>query len=319
MRRFGFLILLAAVGCRTTPPPPPYQSEWDRPEKILPAGTARTLYHDLTNETKLHIDARPTHASLARNGKFFVYASLEQSSKPRLFLRELSGGTVKQLTDGDDACLFPSVSPEGDRVAFACDRGGSWDIYVLPLAGPSAMLQVTFGHNDEIAPSWSPDGEKLAYAVKTLTGQWMIATVDIRTRISTYLTPGRAPAWSPHAAADEQWIAFEHQNDLWVVRPDGKELRRVTAHAAQASWAPGGRWLVFARTLRATDPLDDRVTGEDLRLVSADGSLEVRLTADFARDGWPSWGGDRIVFVSDRDGLQNIYSLRPPRIPEDFE
>lgn len=319
MRRFGFLILLAAIGCRGTPPPPPFRSEWDRPEKILPAGMARALYHDLTNETKLHIDVRPVHASLSRDGKFFVYASMEQSHKPRLFQRELSGGTVKQLTDGDDACLFPSVSPQGDRVAFACDRGGSWDIYVLQLDSPSAVLQVTFGQNDEIAPSWSPDGEKLAYAVKTLTGQWVIATVDIRTRTSTYLTAGLAPAWSPHAAAEDQWIAFEHQNGLWVVRPDGKDLRRVTGHAAHASWGPSGNWMVFARTFRPTDPFADSVTAEDLYLVSADGSLEVRLTEDLARDGWPSWGGGRIVFVSDRDGLQNIYSLSPPKIPEGFE
>lgn len=317
MRRFGLVVLLA-TGCRAAAPAV-FQSEWDRPEKILPAGMARTLYSDLSNETKLMRDARPVHPSLSRDGKFFVYASREQSSKPRLFLRELGGATVRQLTDGDDACLFPSVSPQGDRVAFASDRAGNWDIYILHLASPSAVLQVTFGRDDEIAPSWSPDGEKLAYAVRTLSGEWMVATVDIRTRTSTYLTAGLAPAWSPHAAAEDQWIAFEHHNSVWVVRPDGTDLRRVVAHAAHASWDPGGRWIVFARTLVPTDPFADRAAAEDLRLVSLDGALEVRLTADFALDGWPSWGGGRIVFVSDRDGLQNIHALRPPQIPEGLQ
>ncbi len=56
----------------------------------------------------------------------------------------------------------PSLSPDGKQVAFASNRSGYWDIYILTLA-TGEVRQVTDTPEYDSAPTWSPDNQWLAY------------------------------------------------------------------------------------------------------------------------------------------------------------
>lgn len=105
-------------------------------------------------------------------------------------------------------------------------------------------------------PSWSPNGKRIAFATNaqlTDTG-FEIVVVDVNGRNARRLTHNhvndRGPAWSP----DGKWIAFESAraskrgpNDVYVMRPDGSKVRRVTRGGGElSSWSPDGKWIAYA-------------------------------------------------------------------------
>jgi Tol biopolymer transport system component len=67
-----------------------------------------------------------------------------------------------RLTSGDFDDREPAVSPDGRWVAFASDRNGGWDLYLLDLTA-GEVRQLTQTASFEGQPTWSPDGVWLAY------------------------------------------------------------------------------------------------------------------------------------------------------------
>ena len=70
-----------------------------------------------------------------------------------------------QLTEDPWASDFrPAWSPDGTQIAFASDRDGDFEIYVMSADGTNP-IQLT--HNlweIDAGPSWSPDGKKIAFS-----------------------------------------------------------------------------------------------------------------------------------------------------------
>lgn len=53
-------------------------------------------------------------------------------------------------------------SPDGRQIAFASDRDGDYDIYVMEADG-SDVRQLTNDPGDDTDPSWSPDGSRIVF------------------------------------------------------------------------------------------------------------------------------------------------------------
>ena len=68
-----------------------------------------------------------------------------------------------QVTTTGGLDMHPSISPEGDAVAFASDWSGRFELYVRQLGGSSAEVQLTSDGQQNVQPSWSPDGQYLAF------------------------------------------------------------------------------------------------------------------------------------------------------------
>ena len=88
------------------------------------------------------------------------------------------GKALVQLTgdvgDDDD----PAWSPDGTRIAFSSNRGGTTSIYVMNADG-SDVQRLSTGTKTERHPTWSPDGRFIAFM--TLTTNSVIAIVDVAT------------------------------------------------------------------------------------------------------------------------------------------
>jgi Tol biopolymer transport system component len=121
------------------------------------------------------------------------------------------------------------------------------------------------------------------------------------------LGTGLSPAWSPNGRR----LAFDaptsNNYDVWTMRPDGRDRRRVTNDPAPdyfASWSPDGTELVFT---------SDRGAGEDLYVVRADGTGERRLTTDPAPDWGAAWSpdGSRIAFAGNARGNLEVELVNP--------
>jgi TolB protein len=119
------------------------------------------------------------------------------------------------------------------------------------------------------------------------------------------------PDWSP----DERNIVFVSDRDgnreLYVMKADGSDVRRLTADPAVDDWPAwasnvrlhGGSEIAFE---------SNRNRNLDIYSILPDGSDRRRLTDDPNRDFAPAWAPDgmRIAFVSDRDGADDeIYVM----------
>jgi len=168
--------------------------------------------------------------------------------------------------------LEAAWSPDGDRLCVAGfsiqvkGRSGSMVSVLDARGGPATVISPAGWISGQC---WSPDGSSLCYLGGYRRNVWLVDVDGVRPRQLTDFSDSEtdppvwgAPAWSPSG----EWIAFAAFGNLWVVRPDGDELRRVTqlpeAHLAHRSeegvaparpgvafyaWSPDGRWLAYAQ------------------------------------------------------------------------
>lgn len=328
--RAATLLLLAGCEAAIVRPTSPSIDPSDLRDNAIGPNASEPSWRDLIRHTMLQPPDRCTHPGASRDGRFFVHVTTEFDSNLQIALRDTAGGAASQLTHHSGDSLFPRVSPDGKLLAYACNRDGSFDIFVTRIDAPAAVSQVTFDSIDEIAPSWSPDGRRLVFSARTASGVWQIVIVDVATRVKTFLGPGLYPDWSP--SIEDPWICFQSQprapdarSAVWCVRPDGTNLREI-AGDKQRGWSainprfsPDGRWICYATVRKSRESRSFGASDEadDVWIIRPDGTLDTRLTDDLSAEWWPSWGGDRIFFVSNRDGARNIYSVQPRPLAED--
>jgi Tol biopolymer transport system component len=298
-------------------------------DNAIAANAAEPPWRHLVRHTDLASPGRAAHPGASRDGTRVAYATTEFGTRMQVAVRDVGGISPVRITANGGDNLFPRISPDGKHVAYASNKEGNFDIYVARIDAPDAPTQVTFGEEDEIAPSWSPDGRRLACSARRPGELWQLVVVDVGTRIKTYLGPGLYPDWSPDAA--HPLIAFQTQprqeggrSGVAVVHPDGTGLRELVSDkkrgwsALTPRFSPDGRWVAYA-TLRRSP--ESRAFGapdeaDDLWVIRTDGSYDTRLTDDLSPEWWPTWGGDRVFFVSRREGSQNVYSVRVKPLEE---
>lgn len=261
------------------------------------------------------------------DGQFIVFASTQHRPTADIYIKSVRGRTVTQLTSDPSNDVMPSTSPDGSRIAFASDRSGSWDIYVMNRDGGPAV-QVTSEPSHEMHPTWSPDGQFLAYSrLGPTSGQWELWVTEAdNPAVRKFLGYGVFPEWSPvdsHILYQRPRERGDRLFSVWTIDfRDGEGVNPTEiissplAAVVNPSWSPDGRFIVFA-TIRNNDPSQQgssRPNQSDLWIVSADGSSRANLTGGRFVNLMPAWSpNNRIFFVSDRSGVDNIWSLRPER------
>ncbi|MGH2978100.1 MAG: hypothetical protein ACRDLQ_00500 [Solirubrobacterales bacterium] len=212
------------------------------------------------------------------------------------------------LSANPAADMYPSVSPRGDRVAFASFRdAGDAEIYVMNADG-SGQTRLTNSPGVDSQPTWSPDGQRIAFRTDR-DGDWEIYVMNADGSGQTRLTnsPGvdAAPAWSP----DGGRVLFESKRDgnreIYAMSSDGSGQVNLTAHPDQdqePSWSPDGQRIAF-RTDRAGD--------DEIYTMTPAGAAQTRITTNPATDSAPAWSPDasKILFRSTRDGNSEIYVM----------
>jgi Tol biopolymer transport system component/DNA-binding winged helix-turn-helix (wHTH) protein len=165
-----------------------------------------------------------------------------------------------QLTAHAGLDLHPAFSPQGDAVAFASDRSGTFELYVRALAGPATEVALTSDGQQNVQPAWSPDGSLIAFHSYARGGVWVMPARGGAPR--QVAVEGSHPAWS----FDGQRIAFQSDepsdvtpsafgaqggSTIRVVDVDGGNARQLTnrgqplgGHSAPA-WTRDGRFVAF--------------------------------------------------------------------------
>jgi len=196
-------------------------------------------------------------------------------SEDDLWLVAGEGGRAERLTAGVGEATRPFFSPNGEMLAFVGREEGPSEVYVMPTLGGSAQ-RLTFHGSSCRMLGWSPTGDEIFYASNA--GQISVRYEAIYAVKST----GGLPRQLPYGVANA--ISYGPNGGV-VLGRNGNE---------QAHWkryrggTAGHLWC------------DENGSGTFERLHSLKGNVAN-----------PCWVGARIYFLSDQDGIGNIYSCTP--------
>jgi Tol biopolymer transport system component len=122
----------------------------------------------LSRLTKTKAPVQNNEPQWSPDGQSVVFARTNgispTSSRSGIYLVKLSTGAVGRLTSArfNSVDQSPAWSSDGTRIAFASDRAGSNDIYVMSASG-TGLRQMTIKASNDDHPTWSPDGTQIAF------------------------------------------------------------------------------------------------------------------------------------------------------------
>ena len=210
-----------------------------------------------------------------------------------------------------------TFSPDGDKIAFASDRDGDAEIFVMNRDGTGVSQLTQDNDHTDFGPVWSPDGSKIAYQRNQIT----YAEMDIVVmnadgtgahQITDYKatdpsTMSMMPTWSP----DGRMIAFVREpwgvgdTEIFVMNHDGSGVVQLTNNDDnewRPNWSPSANKIAFSGTGDGDG---------EIFVMDADGDNIVQITDNEHYDTGPIWSpdGDHIAFTSDRDGDFEIFVM----------
>jgi eukaryotic-like serine/threonine-protein kinase len=147
--------------------------------------------------------------------------------------------------------VYPQYSPDGARLAFYSDRGGSTQIWVGDPEGNQPQ-QITFVKQGQTAtPHWSPDGRTLAIDSNE-SGVSEIYLISPSGGAMKPLTEGPSANFSATWSRDGRWMYFTSnrsgREEIWKMPDGGGPATQITHNAGiGAVESLDGKTLYFAK------------------------------------------------------------------------
>ncbi len=225
--------------------------------------------------------------------------------------------TFLQVTDLPGTEVFPSLSPNGDQLAFTHPTSPSNpDIYVQRVGGQNALNLTKDSPREDYQPAFSPDGSLIAFRSERDGGgiYLMGSTGESVRRLTNF---GFNPAWMPGGkeivvATESAFFPYGRgagASELWAIDAATGAKRKIFAgDAVQPSASPRGIRIAYWGLLKGSSQ-------RDIWTIPAAGSppgeKPVPVTQDAAIDWNPFWSADgkSLYFGSNRDGTMNLWRI----------
>jgi tricorn protease len=227
---------------------------------------------------RLTLAAIALSATTAWSAELLEKPTLSRTSIVFVYADELwsvprAGGEAKQLTAGGGLKTNPKFSPDGSQIAFTSEYDGNVDVFTIPAQG-GVPKRVTFHPSPDIVLGWTPDGSRILF------------------------TSNRT--------------SFSRFSELFTVAPGAGGLpdKLPLPMGFEGSYSPDGQHLAYVPISRAFTAWKRYRGGQATPIwivTLANGHTE-KIPRDGSNDYNPMWIGDKIYFLSDRNGPVTLFS-----------
>lgn len=258
----------------------PLKDSTEKPQ-LISTGKGRTTCSYFMPDKK-HILFASTHAVNDScppvphvKGKYIwaIYNSFD------IYVADLKGKIVKQLTDAPGYDAEATVSPKGDKIVFTSTRSGDIELWVMDIDGKN-QKQVTKELGYDGGAFFSPDGKKLIF------------------RASRPKTEEEIKEYKDLLA---QGLVAPTNMELFTCNADGSDLQQVT-HLGKANWAPffhpSGKKVIFSSNHHSQKGYDFQ-----LYMIDLDGTGLEKITSESLFNAFPMFSpdGKKLIFSSNRN------------------
>ncbi|MDQ1707155.1 MAG: tricorn protease [Pyrinomonadaceae bacterium] len=187
-----------------------------------------------------------------------------------------AGGSARRLTSFQGQTLNPHFSPDGKWIAFSGEYAGNLDVYLVAAEGGEPR-RLTWHPGSDLVQGWTPDGQAILFVSSRASSAPAAAprfwTVPVAGGVETPMALPRA--YQGKLSADGTRVAYR-MNNSW-----DEERRNYR----------GGQnrpiWIVDLKTFDLVSP-----------------------PWTDSKDVDPVWLGDAVYFISDRDGVANVWGYQ---------
>ncbi len=196
-----------------------------------------------------------------------------------IFIADVGGKVVKQLTDTPGYDAEATVSPKGDKIVFTSTRNGDLDLYVMDIDGKN-VKQITNTLGYDGGAFFSPDGKKIVFRASRPKTEEEIAEYKL--------------------LLSQNLVAPTHM-ELYTCNADGSGVKQIT-NLGGANWAPffhpSGKKIIFSSNYQYS-----RGYPFNLYMINTDGTGLEKITHDGTFDAFPmfSFDGKKLIFASNRN------------------
>ncbi len=191
-----------------------------------------------------------------------------------LWLASRQGGAAHRLTSGPGDKLYPKFSPDGKWIAFTAAYDGNPDVFLIPATGGEPK-RLTFHPANDIVLGWTPDGKNILFRSDRIT-----APPQRTTKLFLVSTNGGLPKALPVP-----------RGDLTSFSPDGNKIAYLETSQENRTWKRyHGGWSL------------------PIAIYDLKNNTYEELPKSKGMDLFPMWHGNAIYFISDRDGVMNLFS-----------
>ena len=180
------------------------------------------------------------------------------------------GGLAQRLTTHAEEERNPSISPDGKTIAYSATYEGPTEVYTMPLEGGVTTRRTYLGNATTV--DWAPDGRLIfSTSVFNKFPEAQLITLDLNAKTKSIVPLHRAHN------------GIQNEDGIWFfvhMRDQNENIKRYQGGQARQLW-------------------------------KFDGEKEaVKLTTDHLGESFnPMWYNGRLYFITDRDGIQNIWSM----------
>ena len=187
-----------------------------------------------------------------------------------------AGGSARRLTSFQGQTANPHFSPDGNWIAFSGEYAGNFDVYVVAAQGGEPR-RLTWHPGADLVEGWTPDGKSILFS-------------------STRAT------WAPSGAPR-----------FWTVPSDGGvEEPMPLPRAYQGKISADGTRIAYRMNNSWDEERRNYRGGQNRPIWIVDLKTYDLVSPPWtdSKDVYPVWVDDNVYFISDRDGVANVWEYQ---------